>query len=87
MSITEALIHACPKRLRPILMTSFATVAGAIPAAFSIGSGAESLKPMSLAVIGGVVVSTFLTLLVVPAIYSLLSPKIRDSERFKDDLV
>jgi hydrophobe/amphiphile efflux-1 (HAE1) family protein len=77
MPITEALIHACPKRLRPILMTSFATVAGAIPAAFSFGSGAESLKPMSLAVIGGVIVSTFLTLIVVPAIYSLLSPNER----------
>lgn len=87
MPIAEALIHACPKRLRPILMTSFATVAGAVPAAFSFGSGAESLKPMSLAVIGGVIVSTFLTLLVVPAIYSLLSPKVRDSEKFKDDQV
>lgn len=87
MPITEALIHACPKRLRPILMTSFATVAGAIPAAFSFGSGAESLKPMSLAVIGGVIVSTFLTLLVVPSIYSLLSPNMRDSEKYKDDMV
>lgn len=87
MPIGEALIHACPKRLRPILMTSFATVAGAVPAAFSFGSGAESLKPMSLAVIGGVIVSTFLTLLVVPAIYSLISPNIRDSEKFKDDMV
>lgn len=86
-AIKEALIHACPKRLRPILMTSFATVAGAIPAAFSFGSGAESLKPMSLAVIGGVIVSTFLTLLVVPSIYSLLSPNMRDSEKFKDDMV
>lgn len=87
MSITEALIHACPKRLRPILMTSFATVSGAIPAAFSFGPGAESLKPMSLAVIGGVIVSTFLTLLVVPSIYSLLSPNMRDSEKYKDELV
>ena len=83
-NITEALVHACPKRLRPILMTSFATIAGAIPAAFSFGSGAESLKPMSLAVIGGVFVSTFLTLLVVPAIYSLLSPNIRNSEKYND---
>lgn len=78
-TISEALVLACPNRLRPILMTSFATVAGAIPAAFSFGSGAESLKPMSLAVIGGVIVSTFLTLLVVPAIYSLLSPNLREN--------
>lgn len=87
LPIAEALVHACPKRLRPILMTSFATVAGAIPAAFSFGSGAESLKPMSLAVIGGVIVSTFLTLLVVPSIYSLLSPNMRDSEKFEKDEV
>jgi len=72
-SVHDALIHACPKRLRPILMTSFATIAGAMPAAFSFGPGAESLSPMAMAVIGGVIVSTFLTLLVVPAIYSLLA--------------
>ncbi|MGZ3789832.1 MAG: efflux RND transporter permease subunit [Bacteriovorax sp.] len=86
MPLKEALYHACPRRLRPILMTSFATIAGAIPAAFSFGSGAESLKPMSLAVIGGVFVSTFLTLLVVPAIYSLLSPKQRHGEKVEQDL-
>ncbi len=73
-NIHQALFEACPKRLRPILMTSFATIAGAIPAAFSFGPGAESLSPMAMAVIGGVFVSTFLTLLVVPAIYTLLSP-------------
>jgi multidrug efflux pump subunit AcrB len=83
LPIKEALYHACPKRLRPILMTSFATVAGAVPAAFSFGSGAESLKPMSMAVIGGVIVSTFLTLLVVPAIYSLLSPTHRVKEKLE----
>jgi HAE1 family hydrophobic/amphiphilic exporter-1 len=79
LPLKEALYHACPKRLRPILMTSFATIAGAVPAAFAFGPGAESLTPMSMAVIGGVLVSTFLTLLVVPAIYSLLSPAIRHS--------
>lgn len=83
LPIKDALYHACPKRLRPILMTSFATVAGAVPAAFSFGSGAESLKPMSMAVIGGVIVSTFLTLLVVPAIYTLLSPTHRVKERLE----
>lgn len=80
LPINEALYEACPKRLRPILMTSFATIAGAIPAAVALGPGAESLKPMSWAVIGGVLVSTFLTLFVVPAIYSLLSPNIRHDE-------
>ncbi len=69
--VRTALIDACPLRLRPILMTSFATIAGAIPPALAIGPGAESRIPMALAVIGGVFVSTILTLFVVPCFYSL----------------
>lgn len=68
-----ALQEACPVRLRPILMTSFATIAGALPAAFTLGPGAETRVPMAVAVIGGVIVSTLLTLLVVPCVYSLFS--------------
>lgn len=75
LGIREALQDACPKRLRPILMTTFSTVAGAIPLAFSLGPGAESLKPMALAIIGGSLVSTVLTLIVVPAMYSLFGHK------------
>ena len=75
LSIFEALKDACPKRLRPILMTTFSTVAGAIPLAFSLGPGSESLKPMAVAIIWGSLISTFLTLLVVPAVYSLLARK------------
>jgi hydrophobe/amphiphile efflux-1 (HAE1) family protein len=71
LSIKDALKDACPKRLRPILMTTFSTVAGAIPLAFSLGPGSESLRPMAIALIGGAIVSTFLTLVVVPAFYSL----------------
>ena len=71
LEVTEALIEACPLRLRPILMTSIATIAGAIPEAFAVGSGSEVIRPMGIAVIGGVAVSTFLTLLVVPCAYSL----------------
>ena len=67
----EALLEACPVRLRPILMTSIATVAGAIPAAVSLGPGAELRQPMAIAVIGGVIVSTALTLFAVPAAYFL----------------
>ncbi len=67
----EALLEACPVRLRPILMTSLATIAGALPAAVSFGPGAELRQPMALAVIGGVLVSTFLTLFAVPAAYHL----------------
>jgi multidrug efflux pump subunit AcrB len=68
----EALLEACPIRLRPILMTSMSTIAGAIPAAVSLGPGAELRQPMALAVIGGVIVSTGLTLFAVPAFYHLL---------------
>lgn len=71
--VREALLEACPVRLRPILMTSFTTIAAAIPPALKLGPGAETNVPMSIAVIGGVTVSTFLTLIVVPAVYVLFS--------------
>jgi HAE1 family hydrophobic/amphiphilic exporter-1 len=73
MDKTEALLTACPQRLRPILMTSFATLAGALPPALALGPGAETRIPMSVVVIGGVLVSTFLTLFVVPCAYSLMA--------------
>jgi HAE1 family hydrophobic/amphiphilic exporter-1 len=73
LKINEALEDACPKRLRPILMTTFSTVAGAVPLAFSLGPGSESLRPMAIAIIGGSLVSTVLTLVIVPAFYSLFS--------------
>jgi len=72
-SIRAALLEACPIRLRPILMTSFATIAGALPLALALGPGAETRVPMALAVIGGVFVSTLLTLFVVPCVYELLA--------------
>jgi hydrophobic/amphiphilic exporter-1 (mainly G- bacteria), HAE1 family len=72
LSRTEAILKAGPTRLRPILMTSMAMIAGMIPSAFSTRSGSEFRSPMSLAVIGGVISSTFLTLLVVPIVYSLI---------------
>ncbi|NBT58693.1 efflux RND transporter permease subunit, partial [bacterium] len=71
--VRTALLEACPVRLRPILMTSIATIAGAIPAALAFGPGAESRVPMAITVIGGVLVSTVLTLYVVPCVYQLLS--------------
>jgi multidrug efflux pump len=67
-----ALQQACPVRLRPILMTSMATIAGAIPPAFAIGPGAETQRPMALALMGGMAVSTVMTLFVVPAAYSTI---------------
>jgi hydrophobe/amphiphile efflux-1 (HAE1) family protein len=65
----DALKQACPQRLRPILMTTISTVAGAMPLAFSIGPGSEALSPMAVSVIGGSLVSTVLSLIVVPCVY------------------
>ncbi|MBI3394268.1 MAG: efflux RND transporter permease subunit [Spirochaetia bacterium] len=70
--VRTALLEACPVRLRPIVMTSIATIAAAIPPALSIGPGGETRIPMALAVIGGTIVSTALTLIVIPCVYSLL---------------
>jgi hydrophobe/amphiphile efflux-1 (HAE1) family protein len=72
-SVNKALLTACPIRLRPILMTSVATIAGAVPAALTLGPGAESRTPMAIAVIGGVIFSTVLTLYVVPCFYRVMS--------------
>ena len=68
----ESLTEACPLRLRPILMTSVATVAGALPAALAFGAGGELMIPMSVAIIGGLTLSTLLTLLVVPCFYGIM---------------
>jgi multidrug efflux pump subunit AcrB len=72
-SVRDAILFAGPVRLRPILMTSLATLAAAVPPALALGPGAESRIPMAITVIGGVIVSTFFTLLVVPCAYSLMA--------------
>lgn len=69
----EALKEACPTRLRPILMTSISTIAAATPPALAVGPGSETRVPMAIAVIGGVTLSTLLTLYVVPCAYSLFT--------------
>lgn len=79
-----ALIEACPVRLRPILMTSVATIAAAIPSATATGAGSETMRPMAICLIGGVLVSTVLTLFVVPVVYLLMDRfKTRDEVREK----
>ena len=65
----EALMHAGRLRLRPILMTTFALIAGMMPVAIGVGEGGEFYSPMAMAIIGGTIVSTLLTLLVVPSFY------------------
>jgi HAE1 family hydrophobic/amphiphilic exporter-1 len=71
-STREALLEAGPIRLRPILMTSVAMIAGMIPVALARGDGAEIRVPMAVAIIGGLLTSTVLTLGIVPVVYSLL---------------
>jgi len=69
MDREEALMHAGRKRLRPILMTTFALIAGMLPVAIGVGDGGEFYRPMAVAIIGGTITSTLLTLLVVPSFY------------------
>jgi HAE1 family hydrophobic/amphiphilic exporter-1 len=69
---SEAILQAGPIRLRPILMTTFATVFGMLPLALGLGPGAELRAPMARAVIGGMLSSTLLTLVVVPIVYTLI---------------
>ena len=70
--LMEAIINASTIRLRPILMTSFSTIFGILPIAIGLGAGAESRRPLGLAVVGGMLFSTFLTLVIVPLVYTLL---------------
>jgi multidrug efflux pump subunit AcrB len=69
-------MNACPIRLRPILMTTFATLAAAVPPALALGPGSETRVPMALTVLGGVSLSAFVTLYVVPCAYLLINPKV-----------
>ncbi len=72
MERRAAIIEAGRVRLRPILMTTFALIAGMLPVALGIGEGADFRAPLGRAVIGGVITSTLLTLLVIPTIYDTL---------------
>jgi len=72
MDREAALREACPIRLRPILMTALSMIFGVLPVALAIGEGAEARAPMAVATAGGMVVSTLVTLLIVPVVYSLV---------------
>jgi CzcA family heavy metal efflux pump len=65
----EAMLHAAQRRLRPIVMTAIAAVCGMLPLAFALGSGSQMLQPLAIAVIGGLLLSIFLSLVVTPVIY------------------
>jgi hydrophobic/amphiphilic exporter-1 (mainly G- bacteria), HAE1 family len=72
LSVHEALSQACPVRLRPVLMTSLTIILALLPAAIGLGAGSETNQPLSIAIIGGMVSSTLLTLVVVPAAYAFI---------------
>ncbi len=72
---TEAVIQAAIRRLRPILMTSMATILGALPIALGLGAASKSRVPMGITIIGGLLFSLILTLYVIPALYTFLSSK------------
>src|SRR5262245_38362512 len=69
LGLEAAVLTACPVRLRPILMTSIATIAAAVPLAFGLGPGSETRAPLARAIIGGIGLSTLITLIVVPVFY------------------
>jgi HAE1 family hydrophobic/amphiphilic exporter-1 len=75
MSVREALAEAGRRRLRPILMTSLTTILGLLPLALGIGEGADAQAPLARAVIGGLSASTLITLVLIPAVYSLFHPE------------
>ncbi len=72
MGSTRAMILAGRRRLRPILMTALAAIAGMLPLAFALGAGSQMLQPLAIAVIGGLVVSMLLSLVVTPVMYLLM---------------
>jgi HAE1 family hydrophobic/amphiphilic exporter-1 len=79
MSIRDALAEAGRRRLRPILMTTLTTVLALLPLAFGIGEGADAQAPLARSVVGGLTASTLITLLLIPAVYSLFHPEPKGS--------
>jgi hydrophobe/amphiphile efflux-1 (HAE1) family protein len=81
-SLREALLRSGRRRFRPVLMTSLAAILGMLPLALALGSGAELLQPLAIAVIGGLAVALLLSLVVTPTVYAMLSRETKRSERF-----
>jgi hydrophobic/amphiphilic exporter-1 (mainly G- bacteria), HAE1 family len=81
LSIREALLHASPIRLRPILMTSFAMIFGMLPLALALNEGSRGRQAMPVSIIGGIVTSTFLTLIVVPIFYEWVEKLIENRKK------
>lgn len=82
LSTHDALVESVKRRTRPILMTALTTILGVFPLALGLGEGAEIQQPMGIAVIGGLISSTFLTLFFVPVLYSLFDKETRKTRRY-----
>ncbi|MGH8017776.1 MAG: efflux RND transporter permease subunit, partial [Opitutaceae bacterium] len=81
LSVREAIVDASASRFRPILMTSLSTALGILPIALAFGAGSESRVSMGIAVIGGILTGTVLSLYVVPAVYSIVSRELTAEQR------
>ena len=75
LSPREAMLEAGARRLRPIMMTALATIAGMIPLSLALGQGSQMLQPLAIAVIGGILASMVLSLIVTPAVHYYLNPR------------
>ena len=82
MSLEEAIVQAGRRRLRPIVMTALAAVAGMLPLALALGAGSQMLQPLAIAVIGGILISMVLSLIVTPAIQYFLDKNVRSAAYF-----
>jgi len=80
LNAEDAMLQAARRRLRPIVMTALATVAGMLPLAFAIGAGSQMLQPLAIAVIGGVLISMVLSLIITPAVHFYLGGKSESPE-------
>jgi multidrug efflux pump len=81
MAVFDAVVEASALRLRPILMTTLATILGALPLALATGAGSAGRRQLGCVIVGGMIFSTILTLFVVPSIYTILHRRTRESMR------
>jgi multidrug efflux pump len=85
LSRLDAIVEGSAARFRPILMTSLSTILGTLPIALALGAGSESRVSMGIAVIGGLIFSTVLTLYIIPAIYGYISSKDKSVSNVEDE--